>query len=779
MRKRFFPFWPIVTIFLMNLVFFLPVFEGKMPFPGDTLIGAYEPWREIRWLGRTTEYPLKNMTINDAANSFYPWRFEAIRQIKAKNWPLWNSFEFSGNPLLANPSTAAFYPLNFLFMFMNFNWAWTLQVAIQPLLAGLFLYLYLKNKGLSALSALLGSICFSWGSYLLTVVEFNVLGNTALWFPLILLSIDKVFKNNKKWFSVLLISLVMTILGGFFQFVFYEFVAMSIYILFLLAQDKNNFKNFVLILSGIIFSVLLCSFQILPFLELVKESSRIGGYGNIEIITNFFVPLRQLVMFFAPDFFGNPGTSNYWGAINYYEFCGYMGIPAMLFVFYLLFSKKQNKEVLFWTISLAVSLLFAVKNPVSLLPYSLRLPFLSSLVPARLLLISTFSLSILAAYGLEKFIQNLKNTKRKQLKNLFLPVLIISGILLFLWCVGYRPSIFDIDLNKQNIIFRNLVLPTILFGISVLLLIISIIVPTRARLMIVIILMVLAFDLQRQGNKFLPFINQTLIFPEVKITKFLKENLKYNRFINTHQEIFGVNYQTVYGLESVEGYNPLHKYDYSLFVSMGESEQLVNSVGTKFERTVYGRKYQANIYNLLSVKYILSLDNIIFPDYPLVFQENKVKIYENKKTLPRVFLSCNWQLSNDPLEIVNGIINAKTSGEKVYLDTNVNVKCDMDKNLGKAEIINYFSNRADIAVEVMDTRILTFSDAYFPGWKVSVDGVESKLIKVDYVLKGVIVPSGKHTITFLYDPQSFKIGLAITFATILLLASLIIYKIKK
>jgi len=805
---------PILFLFLLTIVFFAPVLKGKIPFAGDTLIGGYLPWRNIAWEGRD-KYPVKNMTITDAANSFYPWRFEAIRQLKQGVWPLWNRFEFSGNPLLANPSTAAFYPLNIFFLFMTFNWAWALQVVIQPLLAGLFLYLFLKNKGLSVVAAIFGSVCFSWGSYLLTVVEFNVLGNTALWFPLILLSIDKLFDKKNIWFLVLIFSLIMTILGGFFQFVFYEFIVMAAYTIFLLVYKKDGVKEFVWILLGIVVSILFCSFQILPFLELVKESSRIGGYGNLEVITNFFVPLRQLIMFFAPDFFGNPGTANYWGAINYYEFCGYIGIPAMFFVFYLIYmtvqeylaiycedelnmnkhsslgmkpptlvggecySKKQNREVLFWVFSFLFSIILVVKNPISLLPYNLRLPFLSSLIPARLLLVSTFSLSLLAAYGVEKFIKNLKNSKKSQLINLIIPVFSLMGILLFLWYVGFKPTSFDIEQSRQSIILRNLVFPTILFGLSILLLILSIIFPQKAKIMIFGMVLLLSFDLQRQGNKFLPFIDQKLIYPEIGVTKFLKENLKYDRFLNTHQEVFGVNYQTVYGLESVEGYNPLHKYDYSIFVSMGESEKPVDSAGTKFERTVYGRKYQANIYNLLSVKYFLSLDNIISQDYPLVFQENEVKIYENKKTLPRVFFSCNWQLSTDPLEIINGIINAKNPGEKVYLDNNVDVKCDSDKSMGKAEIINNSSSRTEITVDVPETMILTFSDAYFPGWKVLIDGRESALLKVDYVLKGTVVPGGKHTVSFIYDPESFKIGLRITFITIIFISCLIIYKIKK
>ncbi len=141
--------WPVWFILLATLVFFAPVFQGKMPFPGDTLIGAYQPWRGLSWQGRTTEYPLKNMTISDVTSSLYPWRYLAIKQMKEGKWPLWNNYEFSGTPLLAVPYTAAFYPLNFFFFLLPFTGAWTILIVLQTLLGGIFFYLFLFNKKLS------------------------------------------------------------------------------------------------------------------------------------------------------------------------------------------------------------------------------------------------------------------------------------------------------------------------------------------------------------------------------------------------------------------------------------------------------------------------------------------------------------------------------------------------------------------------------------------------------------------------------------------------------
>lgn len=770
MIKRLLVIWPIFFFLSINLLFFLPIFKGKIPFPGDTLIGAYFPWRDLKWEQRNTEYPLKNMTLSDATSSFYPWRFEAVRQMKAGKWPLWNRFEFSGNPLLANPSTAFFYPLNILFGVMNFNWAWMIQVVIQPVLAGLFLFLFLRNHGLSSLAAIFGSVCYSWGSYFLNVAEFNVPGNTALWLPLILLCVDKIMEKKTRWFGVLIFSLVMSLLAGFIQFVLYEFILTIAYAFFLVLKKPKRNREFKLIFLILFVSVFLCAFQVIPFLELVKESSRIEGYKNIEIITNFFVPWRQLLMFFAPDFFGNPGTANYWGANSYYEYCGYIGGPAMIFVFYLIFYRNKKKEHLFWLSVLVISLLLAAKNPFSLIPYYFRLPFLSSLVPARLLMVSTFSLSLLTSYGFEIFILNFKKHRRKQqlpeFKSLFVSLLVIFSAM---WLIASSPSSFGILPSRQMIIARNLILPTILIGISLFCLILAILFPLRIKIIMFLIFLMLFFDLYRQGHKFLSFIDQKLIFPEIETTEFLREHLGYSRFLNTHQEIFGSNHQTVYALESIEGYNPLYKNDYGTFISLGQGFAPVNSFVVGFERTVFGRNFQSNVFNLLSVKYFLSFEDIQLPDYPLVFQEGRTKIYENTKALPRSFLVCNAETNSDSVEIMKKISLLDNLTEKVFINEGPNLNCLKEEKPGRVEITNYSSDQIELLVKATTEAILVTGDIYYPGWHVYVDGIKKKILKVDYTLRGVFLTPGEHHVRFSYEPESFKIGLVISSLTGILL----------
>ena len=92
---------------------------------------------------------------------------------------------------------------------------------------------------------------------------------------------------------------------------------------------------------------------------------------------------------------------------------------------------------------------------------------------------------------------------------------------------------------------------------------------------------------------------------------------------------------------------------------------------------------------------------------------------------------------------------------------------------GEAGLVQYEHERVVVDATARRPSLLVLTDLHFPGWKVRVDGREEPLERVDYLLRGVMVPAGRHRVEFTYEPASWTIARAITLAGLLaLLAAL-------
>jgi uncharacterized membrane protein YfhO len=65
--------------------------------------------------------------------------------------------------------------------------------------------------------------------------------------------------------------------------------------------------------------------------------------------------------------------------------------------------------------------------------------------------------------------------------------------------------------------------------------------------------------------------------------------------------------------------------------------------------------------------------------------------------------------------------------------------------------------------------VLVLSENHYPGWRASVDGNSVETLRVDYNLRGVVLPPGQHIIVFRYIPKSAILGGLISLVTLLAL----------
>jgi uncharacterized membrane protein YfhO len=75
-----------------------------------------------------------------------------------------------------------------------------------------------------------------------------------------------------------------------------------------------------------------------------------------------------------------------------------------------------------------------------------------------------------------------------------------------------------------------------------------------------------------------------------------------------------------------------------------------------------------------------------------------------------------------------------------------------------ARIVDYQPEHIAIDVDASSNGLLVLSEVVYPGWRATVDGVETPILQADVALRAVSVPAGRHRVEMVFQPASVTIG---------------------
>lgn len=759
----------------ITLIFFWPIFKGFVPFPGDLLVSEYNPWKTYSYLGfNPGSYPNKAQYF-DVIRQLYPYRVLSWDLLKKGEVPLWNPYNFSGAPLLADFQSEAVYPLNFPLLFFNQKLAWTILVLLQPLLAVLFTYLYSRRIGISSTASLLSSISYGFSYFMIVWLEFNNIGNIILWLPLVLLSIEHLFeKLNFRWSVVLVFSLYSALSAGHPQIFGYFLFFTILYSIFRSINLKNKISlAYVLFLQ--VLSLGVSAILLIPGIELLKEAAR-SPYPHQYFVDKVLLHWWHLAMTFVPDFFGNPATRNYFLPDSYIGKVTSVGLVPIFFIAYIFF-RKRTYFTNFFLITAGVVLLLITANPLSVTLYKFNIPFVSSSAPNLSTFILSFSLSVLAGIGLDLFLKE-KVSIRKTLFRLIPIVLIFAA--LWIGLIILKNSNFVTSQNV-SVSARNLIYSTVIFAAASLVFILRTFLKDFTKLFLILLILLQIFDLFKTFHKFNPFVPYALVFPDAPILSWLSKNSGLDRFWGFGSGRIEANYATQYRIFSPDGLDPLYPRRYGEFIQSASSGKIV----TKFTRETRSdavvtqgndinefveNKARLKVLDSLSVKYLLfredGSDTFQFSKdrFKEVYRENGWIILENLKAAPRAYLTSDIKTFKSKEEFEKLFFNSTNS---VLLEDNLKIEKGEG---GQASFASYSPGKMNLETKSKNENLLYVSETYFPGWKAYVDGNEVKIHRANYAFMSLVVPSGDHKISLRYEPSSTKKGFLIFAFSIILFA---------
>lgn len=765
MKNLFIKLSPIIFLLTVATSFFLPqLIQRKLPISADALVGLYHPWRDLELNGYNSgKYPVKNPLVTDPVLQTYPWRKIAVDNIKKLQFPLWNPYSFSGQPLAANIQSAPFNPLNVIFLLFNFDFAWTINIVLGSVLTSIFMFIFLRSLNLNVRSSLYGAIILPFTGFYVAWLTWGTVHVAASFLPLMLFAINKMsIKLSHVYFLLLTVSIVIVIFAGHTQTSLYVLSASILYVIYK-AYSEKNWK--IILFSALSFftALLITMPQTYPAVEFFKESNRVADLGYVQEKEDWFIPAKHVIQLIVPDYFGNPVRNNYWGVWNYGEFVSFIGIIPIIFSLFAI--TRMNKNTIFFVFLTGLAVLFAFKNPISELPYLIKMPIISSMQPSRIIFLLDFSLVVLAAIGIDAFIN--RKFPKTFYKFIVLVAFMLVSVLVYTLVFGKNFKSSG-EFIPQMVALRNIIIPLVTVVVFATIVAITELFRLKAYIFIIVFLTIL--ELFYFAYKFTPFSPQGIVFPQTSITNYLTSQQKPFRTMSTDRRIANPNSLAPYKIESVGGYDPLYLQKYATLLHTWQSGEATEAQ-VSLNRFATPENYKSNITNLMNVKYVLTFDDIDEHRFEKIMEEGKTKLYRNLDANERVFFAPE----------VTKLESGQLVLEAMANPTNKNVSFSRDFEFkngdhnAQATIVDYLDNSMKIRTQSDKPTPLIISNMNYPGWHATIDGEKSPILDANYTMQSIIVPGGNHIVSLVYLPWTFVFGLYASLTGLVLLSSTSVY----
>ena len=783
--NKFYPHALVILGFiLVSLIYFYPVLQGKQIFQSDI----------AQYTGMAKEQ-------ND---------FRAAEHSE----PYWTNSAFGGMPTY---QLGANYPNDYVGKIDD-----VLRFLPRPA-DYLFLY-FLGFYGLllvlktDPLKAFIGAIAFGFSTYLIIIlgVGHNAKAHAIAYMPLVIAGFILVFQKKYIWGGLLtMFAVALEINANHFQMTYYLLIFLLIlsgYFAFNFIKDKEYKQLFIsigtLTIAGI-FAIGANAGNLLATSEYAKYSIRDkseltfnpDGSKNettaamtTDYITEYSYGIAESLNLIAPRIFGgssheNVGTDSrmysfmieqgvpsdqaqdfvsgmptYWGDQPIVSAPAYIGVVVFFLAVLALFIDERKIKYVFLAGALFTLMLSWGKN------FSVLTNFFIEYVPmydkfravSSIQVILELCIPVLAVMGLQSFFKA-KDEPKLQQKALIQTGVFGVGVLAILvlakgmfhftgmsdsnYMQTYGPAFVDALKDDRMSLYSADLLRSgffIVVTFGILWLFIKNKFSQNTTLIIVGVLMI--FDLFFVDKRYVSakdFVSPVQIaapFQETPIDAKILEDKSIYRVFDVQGQLQGRSsyfHKTIGGYSAVRPRRMQQLMDYQI------------------------QKGNIEVLNMLNVKYVIQTD-----------KEGKEFPVANPEANGNAWFVSTVKLVNKPDDVMKALDHIDTKNVAVFnvhehegKFKNARLKKNWDTT-GTIKVVEYKPNYIKYQSDNGRDGLAVFSEMYYKnGWDAYVDGKLTDHFPVDYVLRAMEIPGGKHTVEFKFEPQIVKTGSTITLAS--------------
>jgi hypothetical protein len=779
-RRRYsFFFLVLAGIILGQAVLYGPSLIGKkILLPLDILAqsGVYIPQT-----GETPVLAPHDMIQSDLVYQSEPARRFTYSEIRQGRFPLWAPYQYGGVPFV--------WPKYSFFLFLEclvkspVVLAWVQLLA--ALVAGVGMYFFCRRTlPVGFWPAAVCAWCYPLTAFFILWQGFTP-GLAVCWLPWLFLAVDRTLRGTHPLAAPgLSVVTCLTLISGQIDTAGQALLGSGIYAIWCWWRahpgkwlERKARMAMAMVLLGWGVGFLLAAPHLLPLLEYVQTGSRMmhRNTGIEERPPTGWQALPQVVL---PDLYGTTEKNSAFIApaseTNLLESASaaYTGVLVTLLVAPLAWYHRRLRAAnLFWLFLAIFGLSWCLNLPgfVSLL----RLPVLHMMSHNRLVFLTSFAILALAANGLETLLGG--PIQRRWW--FWLPTVLLAA--LCGWCL-YRSAVLpavisnqaDFDafsLRKwgnfhaagdvhqvQAWFIRH-------YTIMAEFCIVGVIgwlglwfqKPGRFRLFPVLAFCLVAdllrFDYGRNAQ-----CDPALYYPEIPALKGITRSLP-GRIIGGFPAPMGF----MQGLNDIRGYDAV---DPARMVDVLKTTAEVSSTNLTYAETFLlvpnGKLLPPSgvklppVLDMLDVRYVI-LRGAPPPFMHPPFQSDDYWVLVNFNAL-RVFVPRTVKTVAAGQELEELASPQFNPADVALVTSAVNLPAQCR---GTVQITSEIPTRIRISVQMETPGLIVLADNWDQGWRAFWNGRPAPILRVDYTIRGVVVPAGTGTLEFIYRPASVILGL--------------------
>ena len=727
---------------------------------------------------------------------------KALQALQARtgHYPLWQPWTFSGMPTVeAFSYLSGLYLPNLVLGFLHLD-----PIYIQLLhliFAGMGGFVLARRLGLGSIAAFLAGSAFMLNPYMTAMLVYGHGSQlmTAAYMPWALwAAIRLAEKGGPADAGLLALVLGLQLQRAHVQIAWYSWMLvvplLVVKILFDSKPGVPKWKSGVLTISALALGVAIALQVYLPALGYLPFSAR-GGAGDAaeayRYATLWSMHPLELLTYLLPGAFGFGGAT-YWGFMPFTDFPHYAGLAVLGFATAGVVAGRKKPMVRFLAAMTALALLLSFGNffsPVYDLFYHFAPKFSSFRVPSMALVVVALCLALLAGYGLQAWLDKPLAESSRLLKwgGLAIGVaaaifFIFSGELEQMLRAVFPPvQIEDYDLvtkvgNLRWELWRNSLFMLILASALVAgLLWLTARKMVAARTAAIVLVALSCADLAWIDQRIVspdehslrasPLVERASLDRALEgddVTRFLASRPGLFR-VYPVGPLFGENKFSLAGVESVGGYHAAKLGVYQELLA--RTDNLANP----------------EVLRMLSVGYVLSpapinnpaLKPIFAGKLKLVSGDAPVAVYELAGAMPRAWFAPWAASAQSDGEAIDAVMSGRCADGGVFV---TGASWQGTKRFSTGAVLSMQRSAESMALKVRadGEALFVVSEVYYPErWKLTVDGRPQPTLKVDGVIRGVVIPQGEHEVRFVYDRSRFETGRTVSLVATLLSLGLV------